>query len=290
MNFLDFFFITYFDVICKQYFNISINRNTDRGERRSQNMSSESIQTLEKQFGITFRDGFQLNDSQDATTQLLHGDLRRMVAKGGVERLLKIEKDQISNQLFVQVEEFHDVSMSLRDAAKQTASGIDRKATKRCLNLILTDGLNSISAVEMQRNESLNDLVPGSKLFLNNFEVRLGTILIQNDTTIRILGGQCLELIELNALSWKNEMLQVVGKPYFMNVKPPETKIESPQHPQQSNQREQSKRHRVTSTKQLSLAELFQTKSTSATIPDTLVTRAILVEVCYLLMSLFFLF
>eukprot|EP01060_Flectonema_neradi_P025950 TRINITY_DN34817_c0_g1_i1.p1 TRINITY_DN34817_c0_g1~~TRINITY_DN34817_c0_g1_i1.p1 ORF type:complete len:372 (+),score=78.46 TRINITY_DN34817_c0_g1_i1:55-1170(+) len=236
------------------------------------------VEAVERQFGITFRQGIELNGTEDVMTQVLHSDLQRIVARGGVEKLIGIEKGKISEPLFVQVEEYHDVSMSLREAAKLTASGIE-KNTKRCLKMVLSDGVNTIPAIEMKRNNALDSLVPGCKLLLNNFEVRLGNILIESNTPIKSLGGQNLELIELNAHSWKHDMLQVVGKEYFMRQNQQQA---LPSPPPQPSQQEQVKRSRVQPqppVEQLSLAELFQLKSTSAETPRVLVTRAILVEI-----------
>ena len=187
-------------------------------------------------FGLVVNSAFQgiSQDPDDLIAALLDCDITpcddspgdNVVQNGGFADYMSAVANsgnaEILTNVFVQVEEYFDASISVRQAAKLVAAGGRgwSEGKKRLLNLVLTDGVHTLPAIEFTRCPALDRVSPGCKLLLAPREnaplvVTRGRLLLRADN-VQYLGGTVRELAEADAAYWRERMLEVVGKPYVV--------------------------------------------------------------------------
>ena len=141
----------------------------------------------------------------------------------------------------VQVEEYEDCSVPLRDAAKIVAGGGRgwSGGVKRVLKMVVTDGLHRMRAVELHRCPSLDTISPGCKLVLRPpLTLQRGTLILEPHNVAHI-GGVVALLAHKEAEFWKTQMIATVGKPYLIEGGPTVVASLMEDHPYQQQQQQQ---------------------------------------------------
>ncbi|XP_071717163.1 uncharacterized protein [Rutidosis leptorrhynchoides] len=163
----------------------------------SSSSSDVLIETLNNR-GWCFRDNdyiktlIKTNDFTAAESELCNIDLRAIGAKYLPDLSTRSKSSHFSGPKVLQVVSVRDISKS--SIAAENAGGL---SGKRLLRLKLTDGHSDITAVEFTHIPSIPDnVVPGTKIRLDNKVVMRNGILCLNAKVITVLGGIVPSLYE----------------------------------------------------------------------------------------------
>ncbi|EEF47010.1 conserved hypothetical protein [Ricinus communis] len=138
------------------------------------------------------------DDTNDATSiansvesKLLNLDLKSFGAKSLPDRdLLRNNTSHLQGPKVLQISSVRDISVSSID-------GFSDSSNRRLLRFTLTDGYNEITAIEYSHIPSIpNDVVPGTKVRLENKVPIQNGIICLNPKVITLIGGAVQSLYE----------------------------------------------------------------------------------------------